>query len=84
MYCYLLKCNDETLYCGISNDVNKRVANHNKGRGAKYTKNRLPVQLVYVEECCDKSSAAKREYQIKKLNRAAKLILVNSYLVTTT
>jgi putative endonuclease len=76
-YVYILKCNDETLYTGITNDLSKRVSSHNKGTGAKYTKTRLPVELVYYEEALDRSSASKREYQIKKLSKKDKINLVN-------
>ena len=77
--CYIVECRDNTLYCGYSNDVEKRVSNHNKGVGAKYTKTRLPVKLVY-SECFDtKSEAMKREYQIKQLTRQQKLILIKKY-----
>ena len=77
--CYIVICGDNTLYCGYSNDVEKRVSNHNKGVGAKYTKTRLPVKLVY-SECFDtKSEAMKKEYQIKQLTRQQKLILIKKY-----
>ena len=77
--CYIVICGDNTLYCGYSNDVEKRVDNHNKGVGAKYTKTRLPVKLVY-SECFDtKSDAMKREYQIKQLTRQQKLNLIKKY-----
>ena len=71
--CYLLKCADDTLYCGITNDLDKRIAAHNAGEGAKYTRSRIPVELVFSEACEDRSAASKREMQIKKLSRAAKL-----------
>ncbi|NOU01398.1 MAG: GIY-YIG nuclease family protein [Gallionella sp.] len=74
--CYLLRCADDTLYCGITNDLDKRIAAHNAGEGAKYTRSRIPVELVFSEACEDRSSASKREMQIKKLSRAAKLILI--------
>lgn len=70
--CYLLRCADETLYCGITNDLEKRLVAHNAGLGAKYTRGRLPVKVVYSERCADKSSALKREIQIKRLPRSAK------------
>ena len=77
--CYIVECGDKTLYCGYSNNVEKRVSNHNKGVGAKYTKTRLPVKLVY-SECFDtKSDAMKREYQIKQLTRQQKLNLIKKY-----
>ena len=75
-FVYLLETIDNTLYCGYSNDVEKRVINHNKGRGAKYTKTRLPVRLVYTECFDTKSEAMKREYQIKQLTRQQKLKLM--------
>lgn len=73
--CYLLECADGTLYCGMTNDLDKRLAAHNAGDGAKYTRGRTPVILRYAEACPDKSSALKRERQIKRMNRADKLAL---------
>jgi putative endonuclease len=73
--CYLLQCADTTLYCGITNDLEKRIAAHNAGEGAKYTRSRTPVKLVYQESCADRSEASKREREIKALPRAAKLAL---------
>ncbi len=73
--CYLLQCADDTLYCGITNDLDKRLAAHNAGEGAKYTRSRTPVKLVYQEVCADRSAASKREHEIKALSRAAKLAL---------
>lgn len=77
-YVYILKCNDGTLYTGITNNLDKRVSSHNKGTGAKYTKTRLPVEVVYHEEATDRSEASKREHQIKKLSRLAKENLIMS------
>ena len=74
-YCYLLRCADGTLYCGISNDLDNRLKVHNAGEGAKYTRGRTPVKLVYQESCTDKSAALKRELQIKRLPRAAKIAM---------
>lgn len=74
-YVYLLECSDGSLYCGITNDINRRVDTHNKGKGAKYTKTRLPVKIFYTEGVSNKSEAAKREYQIKKMSRENKLKL---------
>lgn len=74
-YVYLLECSDGSLYCGITNDINRRVDAHNKGKGAKYTKTRLPVKIFYTESVSNKSEAAKREYQIKKMSRKNKLKL---------
>ena len=73
--CYLLRCADDTYYCGITNDMEKRFDVHNAGEGAKYTRGRLPVKLVYSENCKDKSTALKREMQIKRLSRSAKKLL---------
>lgn len=73
--CYLLRCADDTLYCGITNDLEKRLLAHNAGEGAKYTRGRGPLVLLYSESCADKSAALKRELQIKRLARAEKLAL---------
>lgn len=75
-YCYILRCADDTLYCGISNDLEKRLAAHNAGAGAKYTRTRTPVVIVYHESCDDRSTASKRELAIKKLSREQKLRLI--------
>ena len=74
--CYLLRCADDTFYCGITNDMEKRLAAHNAGEGAKYTRGRIPVSVVYRESCADKSAALKREIQIKRLSRGAKQVLL--------
>ena len=71
-------CADTSLYTGIAKNLEQRIAQHNKGKGAKYTKPRLPVSLVYHETCADQSTALKREYEIKQLSRAAKLLLIQS------
>lgn len=76
--CYLLRCADDTLYCGITNDLAKRLAAHNAGTAAKYTRARGPVELVFVEPCADKSAALKREMSIKGLSRSKKLALINA------
>jgi putative endonuclease len=73
--CYLLRCADDTLYCGITNDLEKRLVAHNAGEGAKYTRGRGPLVLLYRESCADKSAALKRELQIKRLSRMEKLAL---------
>ncbi|GAB1231714.1 hypothetical protein UT4_01800 [Ferrigenium sp. UT4] len=73
--CYLLQCADNTLYCGITNDLDKRIAAHNAGEGAKYTRGRTPVKLLHSEPCADKSAALKRERQIKAMSRIMKLAL---------
>lgn len=74
--CYIVECRGKELYCGYSNNVEKRVDAHNKSLGAKYTKTRLPVKLVYTECFDSKSEAMKREYQIKQLTRQQKLKLI--------
>jgi putative endonuclease len=73
--CYLLQCADGTLYCGITNNLEARLAAHNAGVGAKYTRGRTPVRLVHSEACADKPAALQRERQIKRMARADKLSL---------
>ena len=73
---YILKCADDTLYTGITNDLDARVAAHSEGTGAKYTKGRGPFEIVYHEECGDRSQASAREFAIKKLSRAEKVKLI--------
>lgn len=73
---YILRCADGTLYTGIAPDVEKRLQKHNEGKGAKYTRGRTPVELVYREEHPNRAEASKREYQIKQLSRAEKLDLI--------
>lgn len=77
-YTYILKCADDTLYCGWTNDLEKRLKSHNDGKGAKYTRSRLPVSLVYYEEFDTPVEAQKREYRIKRLTRKEKLKLIIS------
>lgn len=77
-YVYILRCNDNTLYTGYTVDLNRRIKIHNKGLGAKYTKGRLPVELVYQEVFSSKSEALKREITIKKLSRYEKLLLIRN------
>ena len=69
---YILHCKDDTFYTGITNNLDKRIVAHNKGLGAKYTKGRAPLVLVYKELCNNRSSALKRELFIKSLNRNQK------------
>lgn len=76
-YVYILKCKDESLYTGWTTNLNNRIKTHNSGKGAKYTRARLPVELVYFEEFEDKIEAMKREYAIKQLTREKKLELIN-------
>ena len=71
-YLYILRCGDGTLYTGITNDIEKRLEAHRTGKGAKYTRGRGPLELVYQEEVADKSTALKREYAIKQLRREEK------------
>ena len=78
-YAYLLSCSDGTLYAGITNDLESRVAAHNEGKGAKYTSGRRPVALVYAEACGNRSEASKRELAIKKMKRAEKLKMIRDY-----
>ena len=76
-FVYLLRYSDGSLYCGWTTDLKRRLAAHNSGkRGAKYTRTRRPVELVYFEELENKNSAMKREYEIKQLSRAEKLRLI--------
>ena len=75
-YTYILRCADGTLYCGWTNDLEKRLKSHSNGKGAKYTRSRLPVTLVYYEEFDSPVEAQKREYSIKKLTRQEKLKLI--------
>jgi len=75
-YTYLVKCADNTLYCGWTNHLEKRMEAHNQGKGAKYTKTRRPVELVYYESYPTKEEAMRREVQIKKLSRKDKLSLI--------
>ena len=75
-YTYILKCSDNTLYTGWTNNLEKRIKDHNDGNGAKYTKPRRPVELVYFEEFETKEEAMKREYAIKRLSRIQKELLI--------
>jgi putative endonuclease len=78
-YCvYILTCADNTLYTGFTNNLARRLAIHNSGRGAKYTRGRLPVKLSYYELCDGISAVKQREYQIKKLSRKKKLLLIEA------
>lgn len=77
-YAYILECADGTLYSGWTNNLEKRLATHNAGRGAKYTRSRLPVKLCYYEAFADKNEALRRECALKKLAHAEKLALIES------
>lgn len=75
-YVYVVECSDGTYYTGYTTDVERRVAEHNAGTGAKYTRGRRPVELVHVEAFADQSRAMQREYAVKQLRRADKDALV--------
>ena len=77
-YVYLLRCADDTLYCGWTTDLEHRVRVHNSGRGAKYTRRRTPVKLVYFEEFEDRKEALSREWHLKRLTREQKLALIRN------
>lgn len=76
-YTYIVRCADGTLYTGWTNDLKKRIKAHNSGKGAKYTKTRRPVELVYFEHFATKEEAMSREYHIKQLKRAQKQALID-------
>lgn len=76
---YIVRCADATLYTGMSTDVDRRAAEHNAGTGAKYTRSRRPVEVVYREECVDRSAALRREAAIKRLSRAEKIALIEGH-----
>ena len=78
-YCYLLECADGTYYCGWTKDVQRRLDTHNKGRGAKYTRMRRPVTLVYYEELPDRSEAMRREHKLKQKTREQKALLIQKF-----
>ncbi|MCQ2500721.1 MAG: GIY-YIG nuclease family protein [Lachnospiraceae bacterium] len=80
-YTYMVRCSDGTLYTGWTNDLKKRIRVHNSGKGAKYTRCRLPVQLVYYEEFSTKREAMSREVHIKQLNKVEKEALAASFSV---
>lgn len=75
-YVYMLRCGDGTLYTGVTDNVERRLAAHRAGKGAKYTRGRGPLELVWQEEVPDKSAALRREYQIKRLTRQEKEKLI--------
>lgn len=76
-YVYILLTENDTLYCGYTDDVEKRFEKHKQGLAAKYTKSHKPVKIVYTREFCTKSEAMKEEFRIKKLSRQEKLDLIN-------
>ncbi|MBM7557238.1 GIY-YIG nuclease family protein [Halanaerobacter jeridensis] len=75
-YVYIVECADDTLYTGYTTDIERRIAEHNQGQGAKYTRGRTPVELCYQEQFKSRSSAQKREYKIKQLTRKQKIELI--------
>lgn len=75
---YILECSDNTYYTGITNDLENRLAQHRCGTGAKYTKGRTPLNLIYQEKCESRSAASKREYTIKNLSRLEKQALIKT------
>ncbi|MGG5462009.1 GIY-YIG nuclease family protein [Clostridium sp. B9] len=77
-YVYILKCKDDSLYTGWTNDLEKRIKAHNSGKGAKYTRGRGPVKLIYFEEFQEKREAQSREYYIKKMTKKQKLELIKN------
>jgi putative endonuclease len=77
-FVYVLRCADDSLYTGITTDKARRLAEHNKGTAAKYTRVRIPVEMVYSEDSPDRSAATKREMAIKKLSRIKKLQLIQT------
>lgn len=80
-YVYFLRCNDNSLYAGITTDITRRLHQHNHTKlGAKYTRAKRPVTLAFIESVVDKSSASKREYQLRKLSKTQKEQLVSTYL----
>ena len=79
-YVYILKCGDGTLYCGYTNNVEKRIKAHRSGKGAKYTKGRLPLELVHTETFAEKGDALRREAEIKKMPKKEKLKLIEKEL----
>ena len=76
-FCYILECSDGTYYTGWTTEPERRLRQHNGGTGARYTRSRLPVRMVYVEECIDRTTAMKRERAIKALSRSRKEKLIS-------
>lgn len=79
-YTYILKCKDDSLYTGWTVDICQRLKKHNSGKGAKYTRGRTPVELMYLESFSNKVDAQKREYKIKRLTRRQKIDLIEESL----
>lgn len=77
-FLYIVKCSDNTLYTGVTNDVSRRLARHNSGVASRYTRSRLPVELVYHERCSGRSGALKKEHAIKLLSRREKELYIKT------
>ena len=77
-YVYMLRCRDGSLYTGCTNNIDRRLSVHNRGKGARYTRSRLPVTVVYRETCPDHASALRREAAIKRLSKGKKEALLNT------
>lgn len=71
-FVYVVRCSDDSLYTGYTIDINRRISEHNRGKGAKYTRGRIPVHLKYIEECKTKKEGLRREHEIKKLSKKQK------------
>ena len=76
---YILRCSDGTLYTGITNNLDKRIESHSSGQGSKYTRSRLPVDLIYHEQAENRSEATRRELEIKGLSRGDKMKIINGW-----
>jgi putative endonuclease len=75
-FVYVVRCSDKTLYTGVTTDAGRRIDEHNDGRGARYTRSRGPVELVYLEKAVDRGAALKREHEIKRMTAEAKRLLI--------
>ena len=75
-FVYILRCSDDTLYCGWTNNLAKRIAAHNAGTGAKYTRSRRPVELLYFEECRERKEAMSKEWHYKRMSRGEKMKMI--------
>lgn len=78
-FVYMLRCADGSLYTGVATDIERRLGEHNAGKGARYTRGRIPVALVYREPCADRGHAVRRELAIKRMTRAGKLALLGDH-----
>ena len=81
-YLYILECSDKSYYTGITKNIEQRVATHNSGKGARYTRTRTPVKLVYQERCGKRAKAMKREIQVKSMHRKQKKALIDKKIIT--